>query len=69
MHISIWIPILWLTAKTHELGECNWGIFLMGRVVDTLYDVCIEIHKDSSRILDEDFIMNIFNDIDKDIPE
>ena len=69
MHISIGIPIIWLTTKTHELGECSWGIFFMGIVVDTLYDVCIEIHNDSSRILDEDFIINIFDDIGKDIPE
>ena len=44
-------------------------MFLMGRVVDTLYDFCIEIHNYSSRILDEDLIINIFDNIDKDIPE
>ena len=37
--------------------------------MDTLFDVCIEIHKGSSKILDIYFIMNIFDDIGKDIPE
>ena len=36
--------------------------------MDTLYDVCIEIHKDGSKMLDRDFIMIIFDDIGKDIP-
>ena len=44
-------------------------MFYMGRVVDTLYDVCIEIHKDGIKILDKYFIMNVFYGIGKDILE
>ena len=49
MHIDIGLTIIWLTAKTHGLGEYNWGMFLMGQVVDTLYDVCIETQKEGRR--------------------
>ena len=44
-------------------------MFYMGQVVDTLYDVCIEIQKDGIKILDKYFIMNIFDDVGKDTPE
>ena len=37
--------------------------------MDTLYDVCIEIQKDGRKMIDKDFIINIFDDIGKDIPE
>ena len=68
MHIAIGISIWWLNANTHKLGEYNWGMFLIVRVVDTLYDACIEIQKDGRKTLDEYFIMNIFDDIGKYIP-
>ena len=44
-------------------------MFYMGQLVDTLYDVCIEIQKDGIKILDKYFIMNIFDGIGKDILE
>ena len=44
-------------------------MFLMGVVVDTLYDVCIEIQKDGGKMLEKDFIMIIFDNIGKVIPE
>ena len=54
IHIAIGIPIQWLTATTNELGEYNWGIVLIGRVVDTLYDVCIQ--EVNIKIFDASFI-------------
>ena len=44
-------------------------MLFMGQVVDTLYDVCIEIQKDGSKMLDKYFSMNIFDNTRKDIPE
>ena len=69
IHVAIGLPIRWLIAKTYDLGEYNWGMLLTRRVVDTLYYVYIEIYKDGRNIIGEDFIMNIIDDIGKDIPE
>ena len=68
MHIAIGVVIQWLNSKIHELGGYKLGMFLMGVVVDILYDFCIEIQKNTRKIIDADFIMNIFDEIRKDIP-
>ena len=44
-------------------------MFLMGRVVDTIYDICIEIEKDGIKMLEKYFIINTFDNIGKEIPE
>ena len=36
LHISVCIPIRWLTGKTHELKECDWRPMSIGRVLNTL---------------------------------
>ena len=41
----------------------------MVKVVDTLYDVCIEIQKGGNKIIDWDFIINLFDNIGKDVPK
>ena len=51
VYIDIGITIICLTTKTHELGEYNWSIFLIGRLLHTLYDVCIVIQKDVRKCL------------------
>ena len=37
--------------------------------MDSIFDVCIEIQKDGIKMLDKYFIVNIFDNIGKDIPE
>ena len=46
MCIAIGLTIQFLKSKKHELGEYNWGIFSIGKLVDKLYDFCIKIQKD-----------------------
>ena len=36
--------------------------------MDTLYDVFIEIQKDGRKMIDRYFLMNIFDNIGKNIP-
>ena len=41
----------------------------MGRVIDLIYDAFVAIQSDGSLILDYDFMMGIFADLQKEMPE
>ena len=69
LHVSICMPVCWLAGKTHELKEHNqWGPMSMGRVLDTLEASMIEIAANPDKILDENFMMNIFKDYLAELP-
>ena len=69
LHISICMPFRWLAGKTHELQEHNWGPMSMGRVLDTLEAKLSKIKRDPSLILNEDFMMGIFQEYLDELPE
>ncbi len=62
LHVSVCIPCWWLTGKTHELARYNWGSMSMGQVIDTLNDAMGEIHKTPALVLDEKYMMAIFEE-------
>jgi hypothetical protein len=72
LHISVCTPFCWLAGKTHELKEYGtdfgWGAMLMSRVIDTLYEKMNELHKSPSLIVEDDFIMSIFNEYHLELP-
>ena len=69
LHISICVPFCWLVGKTHELKHCNWGPISMGRVLDTLEAKIKNIKRQLTFILDEDFMMTIFQEYIDELPE
>ena len=69
LHVSVCMPVCWLAGKTHELKEHNqWGPMSMGRVLDTLEASMIEIAANPDKILDENFMMNIFKEYIEELP-
>ena len=68
VHVSIVMPVRWLSGKTHELAEHNWGARSMGRVGDALHNACFDILNDSTLIHDESYMMHIFDDLAGELP-
>ena len=52
----------WLAGNTHTLGQTgyDWSARSMGKAVDALHDAMVEIEKDGSLYLNEDFMDGIF---------
>ena len=67
--LTIIVPMHWLASNTFKLAHRNWGEKLMGRVIDLIYDAFTAIQSDGSLILDYDFMMGIFADLQKETPE
>ncbi len=63
MHIAICIPTRWLAGKTQELGGFQFGVWDMGRMVDLMEDAFEKNACDGEMLLNEEFMMNIFQPI------
>ena len=63
LHISVCLPTRWLTGHAHDLAEFKFGLHDMSRVADMLEKAMEEVASDGLKFLDDDFIMNIFNEI------
>jgi hypothetical protein len=50
----------WLAAKTPELGEWGWGPISNSDAIDTLRVRMMDIADDPTKVLDEDYMMNMF---------
>jgi len=59
----------WLASNTFKLAHHNWGEKSIVRVIDLIYDAFIAIQSDGSLILDYDFMIGIFADLQKEMPE
>ena len=69
LHISICMPFRWLAGKSHELKHRNWGPMSLGRVLDTLEAKLKTIKREPRLIIDEDFMMGIFQEYIDELPE
>ncbi len=58
--LHIILPMLWLAAKTPELAEWGWGPISNGDTIDTLCERMMDIVDDPTKVLSEDFMMNMF---------
>ena len=56
--------IKYIQACSLQLGR-----EVKGRVIDLIYDAFVAIQSDGSLILDYDFMMGIFADLQKEMPE
>ena len=63
VHIVIFLPVRWLTGKSHLLAEYNWSIRSMGGVIDILKSDLNKIVQDKEFILDEMFMVDIFKEL------
>jgi hypothetical protein len=63
LHIAICIPTRWLAGKTQELAGFQFGVRDMGQKVDLIEDAFGKIACDGEMLLNEDFMMSIFQPI------
>jgi hypothetical protein len=63
LHILICMPVRWLAGQTAELSDYDFGHYDMGKALDTLEDAFEAIIEDTSKFLDEDFMMGLFLEI------
>ncbi len=68
LHFEVVLPMRWLAGNTHKLAEYGWGERSMRRAITLLHhDAFVEIQSDGSLLLEQDFIMNIFSTLYKEI--
>ena len=67
-HLSIIMPIRWLSAHTHELKEYNWGYISMGKVLDKLKIDLEAIVDEPELIHDESFMMGLMEEWADEVP-
>lgn len=60
-HISVCMPFRWGS-------NVGWGAMSMSRVIDTLYDKMNELYTTPSLIVDDEFMMCIFNEYVEELP-
>jgi hypothetical protein len=67
--LTIIIPMHWLASNTFKLAHGNWGEKSLGRVIDLIYNAFVTIQSNGSLILDYNFMMGIFADLQREMPE
>ena len=60
LYISGCVPMQWLAAKKPELGKWGWGPIPNGDAIDTLREKMMDFIDNPSKVLNKDFMMNIF---------
>ena len=65
LHFKVCMPMRWLAGNTHTIGQVgyDWSARSMGKAIDALYEAMVEVEKDGSKFLDEDFMSDIFGKI------
>ncbi len=67
--LTLIIPMRWLASNTFKLGHDYWGEKSMGRVINLVYDAFVAIQANGSLILDYDFVIGIFGQLQSELPE
>ena len=68
IHLAICMPLRWLAGNSHTFGEHCWSVTSMGKAIDTLESNLMMITQDNNKILNEQFMMDIFKDLKTDFP-
>jgi len=73
-YLSLIVPVRWFAAKTHKLSHrivkgYPWGVRSMGIVADIIFEKYHMIRDDPKLIIDEKFMMSMFDTLENDIPE
>ena len=63
LHFKVCILMRWVAGNMHHIGALgyDWLSRSMGKVIDALEGALIEIEKDGSKFLDDDFMNDIFS--------
>lgn len=69
LHLSIVMPHRWLAGNSHRLGEHGWSVRSMGRALDALEKAMLVLEERGECVLDEEFMMGIFDKIKEELPE
>ena len=68
IHLSICLPTRWLAGNSHKLSDYDWSVRSMGQMIDLLEKALEEIEKDGTLIVNESFMMVIFNELIEKLP-
>ena len=68
LYLCILIPVRWISAQTHTLGQYNWGARSMGKVLDILEETMNKIHANHSLVLSKEYMMAIFVELHNELP-
>ena len=60
LYISFCVPMRWLAAKTPVLGKWGWGPISNGDAIDTSREKMMDLVDDPSKVLNKEFMMNMF---------
>ena len=67
LHISICLPLRWLVGHCGDLADYGFGVADMSEALDMMDSAFEEIVADGELMLDEDFMMGIFNPLQEKI--
>ena len=67
LHISLCLPLRWLSRNCGDLGKYFFGVAYIPKAVDLRDKAFAEITKDGNLMLDYDFMINIFEPLVKKI--
>ena len=67
LNISLFLPLRWIAVNCGDLGKYGFVVVDMPKAVDLMDKAFAEITKDGNLMLDDDFMMNIFEPLAKKI--
>ncbi|KAL7542823.1 hypothetical protein ACHAWF_007266 [Thalassiosira exigua] len=68
-HLSVFMPLRWLSGKTHTLAKHNWGPRSVGQAMDLLLDASEEIFEDTKLIHDRSYMIGLYSKLADELPE
>ena len=68
LHVSICIPMRWLAGNCGNLEEYGFGVADMPKALDLMDDAFEKVSIDGNLLLDEDFMMGIFDLLVRTMP-
>lgn len=68
MHIAVCMPLRFLTGKTHEWKQYDWGVVELGQALDCWYEAMKHLEDKPEDFLNMDYMMKIFEPIKSKLP-
>ena len=68
LHISVFMPLRWLSGNCGDLYQHNFAVSDIASAVEIIDKALYEVLIDGEKLIDEDFMMDIFYGITKKLP-
>ena len=68
IHLAVCLPARWLSGNSHKLSRYDWYVRSMGQMVDFLEKALELVQEDGMLILNENFMMGIFDKLISKLP-